>query len=412
MFQQLKTEFTQQQAAISEWWMNNAIDKEHGGFYGAVNNHNQPIKNTSKGVIQHSRILWYFSEAAKHTGNTKERQMADYAFEYFFPVFYDNTHGGVIWEVDCQGKPSNTRKQIYAQAFAIYAFTAYYRLTHSSQALHASKAIFDNIERVAWDKLHQGYFEAFDQRWDAISDVRLSERDPNWPKSMNTHLHIMEAYTALFEILPEASVANALERLIELIITRFVTPGGHLNSFFDHHWIDKSNTISYGHDIECSWLLQRAAEVLGDFSLLECTRKIALKIAANTLRIAVDNLGGISEGYTVSSNIKHEDHVWWVQAEALVGFLNAYEISQDPSYWQAFVELWKFTRKFQIDSERGEWFWHATLDTPSSKENLKSGFWKGPYHNGRAMLEICERLDRCAAKPYSIDNLFKGNLTL
>lgn len=390
---ELKTAFKREQTAISHWWMTYATDHENGGFYGAIDNNNKAIVDANKGAIQNARILWYFSEAAKQTGCIDEYHTAQRTYRYFIDVFLDKTYGGVIWEVNAKGHIINGRKQVYAQAFAIYALTAYYALTNDEHAIRIAEGIFTLIEDNAVDAMHGGYFEAFDQQWQPIDDLRLSSRDPNWPKTMNTHLHIMEAYTTLYQLCPTKRIASALEQLVDLLLTRFVSDDNQLRCFFDIDWNDMSDTVSYGHNIECSWLLWRAVSVLNAPELQTRVKTKVIAIAQACAERGIGQHGGILDGYNFVTGKYINERIWWVQAEAMVGFLNAYELTKDKIYWDAFESVWRFTRRHQIDTKYGEWRWLSKLDTATDVEYQKSCFWKGPYHNGRAMIEIYRRLN-------------------
>lgn len=387
-------EFSGELAAISAWWLKNSVDSVNGGFYGAIDNKNRVTPNASKGVIQNARILWYFSEAAHYTGDPNEREMAQRAYQYFKNHFVDKDHGGVIWELDYLGNPSNTRKQIYAQAFAIYALSAYFQLTKDKESRDIALAIFDYIEHHGYDPKDFGYLEAFDRYWQPIDDFRLSAKDINCQKTMNTHLHIMEAYTALYFAKPNIKIKNALNNLIDLFFNHFIKPDHHLGCFFDNQWNDLSHSQSYGHDIEFSWLLCKAAEAVNCADVKDRCYKLAISITNNCIDQGTSDHGGLIDGFDFKTNSPLPEFVWWVQAEALVGYLNAYSITGHQAHLNAFIRTWAFIKQHHIDKHYGEWRWLSSLDSSTRFDDHKCGFWKGPYHNGRSMIEVCRRLTK------------------
>jgi mannobiose 2-epimerase len=207
----LQQEFRAELIAIADWWAAHTVDHEQGGFYGEIDAQNQPVKHASKGIILNARILWFFSEVAQEVDNPVYRNCATRAYDYVIAHFFDNAHGGVYWELNAAGVPINTKKQVYAQAFTIYALCAYYQLTRDQQALARALECFNLVERYAIDHAHEGYLEAFTREWGVIDDLRLSEKDLNYPKSQNTHLHILEAYTTLYQAHPSAEVKAAVQ---------------------------------------------------------------------------------------------------------------------------------------------------------------------------------------------------------
>lgn len=383
-----------ERTAISDWWLEHTQDRQHDGFVGGIDHRNRVLRQANKGIIQNTRILWYFSEAARFTAREDEAQAAARAFRYLQARFVDSEHGGVFWELNPQGDLVNGRKQIYAQAFAIYALSAFYRLTQNPQALDLARALFDRIERFGRDHQYGGYLEAFSREWKPIEDQRLSDKDLNWPKTMNTHLHLLEAYTGLYQAARDPRVAEALRGLIETFQRFFIADNGHLRSFLSLDWQDKSDTVSYGHDIECSWLLWEAGRVLEDANLTDLLKPLVLKIAQTCLHEGVGEHGEVMDGYNFVTGERLTERVWWIQAEAMVGFLNAFELSREPAYFAAFERVWEFVCTYQKDSEYGEWRWLSSLDASRRFDDHKVGFWKGPYHNGRSMIEVCQRLER------------------
>jgi mannobiose 2-epimerase len=391
----LQLEFRQELIAIADWWLKHTVDHEFGGFYGEVSANNSPVTNASKGIILNSRILWFFSEVALEVDNPEYRKAAKRAYEYIINFFFDKEHGGVYWELDSRGNAINTKKQVYAQAFTIYALTAYYKLTHDEQALAHALNCFELLESKTIDREREGYLEAFTRTWGTIDDLRLSEKDLNFPKSQNTHLHVLEAYTTLHLIHPTEAINKALRYNIELFDKYMIDKNTyHLRMFLDNDWKDHSPGYTYGHDIEASWLIAKALESLDDKSYTQTLMPTLIKIAEVTLSEGVGAHGQVIDAYDFTTKTQLPDIVWWVQAEALVGFLFAYSESQDAKYLHAAECMWEFIKKYQIDKKNGEWFWLSTLDKPQTDPYYKVGFWKCPYHNGRAMMEASRYLTK------------------
>jgi mannobiose 2-epimerase len=379
---------------IADWWMAHSIDSLHGGFVGEIDAKSNPVISANKGIILNARILWFFSEAAKEFKNAQYAEVAERAYGYLMQYFDDGIHGGVCWELDYQGQCINSKKQSYAQAFAIYGLSAYYRLTGDKRALAKALHYFDLLEQHAVDLQHGGYFEAFTQDWRPVDDMRLSDKDLNYPKSMNTHLHIIEAYTALYAVSGKPQVAAALESLLLVFEQHIVLkPSLHLSLFQSHDWQDCSPAFSFGHDIECSWLLWEAVEVLNQPQISAQFRPLVLKMATVCLEQAIGERGQVCDQLTFADQKIHQDSFWWVQAEAIIGFLQAFQLSGLPKFKQAAEKVWQFTQEQHIDREYGEWSWLALCDQPSKDSTYKAGFWKGPYHNGRAMM-VAARLLR------------------
>lgn len=376
---------------ILPYWMNNTIDNEHGGFVGRIDGHEHLHEKAGKGSVLNARILWIFSAAYLSFKNPEYLINADRAFSYLSNQFIDKEHGGVFWMLDYKGNPIETKKQIYAQAFVIYGFSAYYNVTKNKKALEVAIALFHLIEKHAFDNEENGYFEAYDEQWNLLDDLRLSEKDANEKKTMNTHLHILEAYTSLYEIWKDEFLRKQLKNLIQLFIDRFVTEDFRLCLFFDEHWHSKSNEISFGHDIEGSWLLQESAEILGDNGLIANTKKLSVSMANAVMHKGIDQDGGLMNEAN-SDGITDTDKHWWPQAEAIVGFVNAWKNSSDSNYLQSANKVWEFTKNNMIDDENGEWWFRVNkMGQPYLQED-KVGPWKCPYHNGRACLEILKRL--------------------
>lgn len=394
-FAPLQQEFRAELIAIADWWAAHAVDHEQGGFYGEIKADNTPVKNASKGIILNARILWFFSEAAQEVDNPVYCTCAVRAYDYLLAHFIDKKKGGVYWELDATAVPINTKKQVYAQAFTIYALCAYYQLTGDSQALAHALECFNLVEQHAIDHKHEGYLEAFTRDWGVIDDLRLSEKDLNYPKSQNTHLHILEAYTTLYQAHPAPEVKAALKYNIQLFDKYMIDRNTHhLRMFMDLEWKDFSPGYTYGHDIEASWLIAQALESLGDKAYAAELTPTLIKIAQVTVDEAIGAQGQVIDSYDFSTRETNQDTVWWVQAEALVGFLYAYATTGEEQFYRAAENCWNFIKTYQIDHKNGEWFWLSTLNQKNTDSFYKVGFWKCPYHNGRAMMEAIRYLQK------------------
>jgi mannobiose 2-epimerase len=377
---------------IAPFWMKYARDEEHGGFRGLITNDLRADEYADKGIILNSRILWTFSRAYSLYQDKAFRQAASRAFAYLTEHFIDHRNGGVFWTVDYQGLPQDRKKRVYAQAFALYALTEFYSATRKQEALAQAFEIFNLLEIYCRDKEHDGYFETFEDDWTLASDQRLSEVDMDEKKSMNTHLHIMEAYATLSRALDDTEVKERLRAVINIFLTRIIHPRDfYLQMFFDENWACKSSHRSFGHDIEASWLLCEAAEVLGEAEVLEHVRAVALKMAQSVYENGLDADGSLlyeMDGGRITDGDKH----WWTEAEAVVGFVNAYQLGGGEHFLEAARGTWDFIKRHIIDKEHGEWFWKTSQAGTPSPDMPKLSQWKCPYHNGRMCFEINRRL--------------------
>lgn len=375
---------------ILPYWIEKLVDEEYGGFFGRLDGKEQLHRLANKGAVLNMRILWTFSAAYRIFKNPQYEIIAKRTYDYINKYFIDSEFGGVYWELDYEGNPINTKKQVYAQGFALYGFSEYYRATGNLEALEKAKEFFHLIEKHK-DHVNGGYFEAFGRDWMPISDVRLSDKDANESKSMNTHLHILEPYTNLLRVWKSEELMMAQKDLINIFQDKVLNKKNcHLNLFFDDTWNVKSSTISYGHDIEASWLLLEAAEVLGDNKLLIEIKKLALKIADTTSEgISPDG----SMIYEKDKDHSDEERHWWVQAEGILGFMYVYKLSDNDIYKHRADHLWKYIQEYIVDKDCGEWYWSRKPDGTVNRIDDKAGFWKCPYHNSRMCMEMIENFD-------------------
>jgi mannobiose 2-epimerase len=378
---------------ILPFWANRMVDLQHGGFYGRMSGRGQLDVMAEKGGILNARILWTFSAAYTALQHESYLTTARYAHGYILKKFFDAEFGGTYWKIGYNGLPTDTKKQIYSQAFFTYALAAYYQASGDISGLNQAVMLYKLIEEKSFDHDKNGYMEAYSRDWNLLDDMRLSEKDDNEKKTTNTHLHILEAYTCLFQVWKDKDLAASLRNLLQIFLDKIIDQETkHLRLFFDESWNSKSMLVSYGHDIEAAWLLYEAARVLGDPGLLAAVRDacIALSIAA------VEGLqedGSIA--YEKDENGRMDlDRHWWTQAETVVGLMNTYELTGDRLYFTKAFLCWNYIMENLTDPARGEWYWSIKANGTANMNDDKAGFWKCPYHNARACMEIMKRCER------------------
>lgn len=382
---------------VLPFWLEHAVAPQPPYLVGSLTNDLVVDPSAERGMLLATRVLWAFSAAFLRYGEPPYAKLADVAFEELQTRFWDAAHGGYRWAIHADGSTSRDRKQIYGQAFAIYALAEYAAGTGRPEPLSRAIQLFELVEQHARDHGQRGYFEAFDAGWAPLEDLRLSEIDQNDPKSQNTHLHVMEAYAALLRRWPDPRLRAALADLIDVMITKILRPDGHLGLFFGAGWELRSDRVSYGHDIEAAWLLNDAAAVVGDAELAGRVRAASLRLAELTLAEGVDADGGVyNEGGP--GGLTNTNKEWWPQAEAVVGFLDAYQQSGDEKFLAAALRTWDFIERRLIDRDHGEWFRGVSRDGRLLERELKVSFWKCPYHNARAALEATRRLRALAGR--------------
>lgn len=374
---------------ILKFWTSRMTDPA-GGFYSRMDGEGRLCPDDPRGAILNARILWTFASAYRVTGEESWLEAAKHAKEYIEAHFVDREFGGIYWSLTPSGEPLDTKKQYYAIAFAVYGMAEYYRACGDESALKTAIELYRSIEEHSYDAVDGGYLEASTRNWQPIGDMRLSEKDQNDAKTMNTHLHILEAYTGLYRVWKDETLGLRLKELIEIFLDRMTASSGHLLLFFDEKWNLHGDMVSYGHDIEASWLLCEAAEVLGDEALLERTRKVCVRIAEAAME-GFSRTGGMIYEYDPAKGHRDADRHWWVQAETVVGCRNMYALTGDLKWLEAEVAAWAFI-KDNIICPDGEWYWSRREDGSANTADDRAGFWKCPYHNGRMCLEMIERL--------------------
>jgi len=375
---------------ILPFWMN-LQDKEHGGMYGEVNYELQVNPRADKGGVITSRFLWTFSAAYRVTANLEYLRVAHHMYLFLKNHFVDEQDKGLYWMVDYKGVPIDQRKHIYNQAFGIYALTEYYRVTNDEEALELAKELYRFIELKGFDEETNAYGEEFDRSWKVVPNELLSENGIIADVTTNTHLHILEAYTNLYKVWPSEEVKSRIENIVHIFYTNIYDSNlKRLRVFFDKKWNSLLDLTSFGHDIEASWLLNEALQTI------KCEKQeysqMVIEIAYHIAATAVQGDGSLinEEG----TNHLDKTRVWWVQAEAAVGFYNAFQLTNDPYFLDKSKQVWSYIKQYVIDQRpNGEWFWSVEEDGTPTIRNIGDA-WKGSYHNGRFCLELMERVSK------------------
>lgn len=392
---------------ILPYWEKYARDPVNKGFYGKIDNDNKQFGDESRSIVMTARFLWSFSAAARLSKNAAYLEMADYAYDVICNQYWDKENEGVYWSVTYDGKPCVVKKQVYGEAFCCYGLSEYAAAVSelrgdeltSKNALSKAVRLFELLDEYALDKKLGGYVEARAVNWDITDDWILSPVDMNCPKSMNTNLHVMEAWTTLLRELkhfcPDQAITSlvsaSLSNLITVTVERIFQRDNHLALFFDMEWNRLDSEISYGHDIEASWLLWEALEVLGDEVLLEKYRGLVVDVAQTALVQGFDQENGCMEN-KLDGDERDRTRVWWNQAEAIVGFFNAYQLTQNKEFLDACKKEGSWILNHQMDKIGGDWWNEIDADGKPRLQADKGGNWKTSYHNGRACMELIRRL--------------------
>ena len=373
---------------ILPFWMNR-VQNPAGGFYGRIDGNGKLHPEAPRGGILNARILWTFSAAYRVLGNPEYLQTALRARDQILGPFWDSDFGGTYWSLDCEGRPLETKKQIYSIAFAIYGLSELYRASGDELALQKAVELYQVIEEHSLDPVCGGYFEAFRRDWSPIEDMRLSDKDQNDAKTMNTHLHILEGYASLYRVWKDKGLESSLRKLIEIFLDRIILPNGHLALFFDADWNCTSHVVSYGHDIECSWLLAEDAEVLGDDALIEKVNEVCSRMAEAAVQ-GWTPLGGMAYEKDLKDGKVDADRHWWVQAENVVGCVWQWKRSGKTKWLDCAKTQLRYIEDNLLAPD-GEWYWSRRADGSINTEDDRAGFWKCPYHNGRMCMELMDK---------------------
>ncbi len=364
-------------------------DEEFGGFYGFMDTDLKLDKKAVKGCILNSRILWFFSNAWAVLQDESLKEYADHAFDFMKKYCYDEERGGVYWSVTYDGKPEDTTKHTYNQAFAIYALSSYYDISGNEEALVLAKKLRDVVEEKCFDEV--GYKEALDIDFNPAENDKLSENGVMADRTMNTLLHVFEAYTELYRVTKDEIAAGKLRWMMDLVAEKIYNPTLHRQEvFFDNHYTSLIDLHSYGHDIETAWLVDRGAQVLGDEAYIAKMAPITADLEQNVYKLAYSENSFKNE---CERGVDNETRVWWVQAEAVVGFYNGWQ--KDPSkthYLDAAENIWEFIKEHVVDKRPGsEWFSEVDVKGVPRMEKPILEPWKCPYHNGRMCMEMIKR---------------------
>lgn len=374
---------------ILAYWEKYSVDVENGGFYGAVDVDNVPIGQADKGLILNSRILWTFSAAYQMDAKPVYKKLADRAFNYLNTYFWDAKNKGAYWSVKSSGIPSDTHKQVYAEGFMIYAFAEYYKISKNPQALEKAKIIYQVLQTECKDQKNGGYFEAYDATWRPIQDNTITQGIVDQKKSMNTHLHLIEAFANLYQVYPDKKLKAEIETILAIFHEKIIVNGKTQTLFFTDDWTPRSEAVSFGHDIESAWLLLETAETIKNPMWIKKMKTLAINMAIEAEN-GIDPKDGGMWNEKNQGHINTEKH-WWPQAEAMVGYFNAFQLTGNKKFYDLSMGSWSFI-KSELKSPTGEWYWGIDEGKEPMIRNGKIGPWKGPYHNGRACLEILKRI--------------------
>jgi mannobiose 2-epimerase len=373
------------------YWSSKMIDTLNGGFYGRVDFNEKIYPDAEKGGILNARILWTFSSAYRVMHDSSYLRLATRARDYIMNYFIDREYGGGYRTVKSNGEPGDTRKHILTESYFIYALAEYYRATGDKEALSEAIKIFETIEKYALDRESNGYFEVFTRDWKRSPDQLLAEKSPKDEKTMISHLHLVEAYAGLYRVWPDERMEERLRNILEVFDDKVVDKKSfHTIYFLDKDWNATTQIDSYGHDIEASWLIVEAARLLKDPELTGHVEKLSQKIADAAAE------GLMKDGSLLTEKDRSTGHLktvrsWWEQAETIVGYLNAFELTGDEKYLDRSVKCWNYTKQHFVDKKNGGWY-SLVLETGEPSRSDKANYWTCPYHNGRMCMEVIERV--------------------
>ncbi len=377
---------------ILAYWLG-LQDQSHGGFYCYADFNGNIDTRHNKSVLLHTRILWSFSSAYRVFKESRYLTAARHCFDFLVNHAVDTRFGGIYWMLDEFGEVVDSQKHVYNQGFAIYALAEFYRASGEGAALELAWDLFRQMESAAYDNRFGGYIEAFDRQWNPIANHLVCDTTEELlaDKSMNTHLHILEAYTNLHRAQATEAVENRIQDLLILFKEKIINASLHFGLFFNRDWTCISKDVSYGHDIEGTWLLDDAAHCLNDRQLAKEIYALTSRMAEVTLREGRDQDGAVFNEMRHGSLVD-TDRIWWVQAEAMVGFYNAHQKQPGNGFLRASEACWKVINDSIIDDQNGEWHWRIRRNGQPYEQDPKVEPWKCPYHNSRACLEVYTRL--------------------
>ena len=368
---------------ILQYWL--TLQDPQGGFYGEVLSDGTVLHDAPRGEILNARIIWSFAAAYEVLRKPEYLEAAEYAKDYFLKHFCDHKYGGVYWSVDADGNKLDDKKQLYSQGFAIYGLSELYRVNHDEDALEEAVNLFHVVEKYFADHENGGYIEALARDFSPLEDMSLSAHDINADKTMNSHLHILEAYANLYTVWPDKELKKAVESLLDIVGTKVMAPDGHLQLYFRRDWSVMPGGVSYGHDIETSWLALECAMTLNDPAVVERVRPWAVKMAH------AGNEGLLPDGsmrYEKLLDGTYDDsRQWWVEAETVVGNLWLWKYHKEAAGLDRAIACWNYIQNHLVRPD-GEWHWAILPDGSPDLSQPRAGFWKCPYHNTRMCLEV------------------------
>ena len=380
---------------ILPFWVETAPDRTRGGFHGWISNDNSVDEKAPKGLVMHARLLWAFSAVLRFRDRREYREAADRALSFLMERLADPVHGGFWWRTDAAGKPTYRTKGVHGQALALYGLCeALGRpggISGRDRIIREADRQFELLECHARDSAGGGYREVLTEDWKPHPDGRLSSADIPCFNSMNTNLHVLEAYGSYCRVRRSPEAEEALGSLLRWFISSIYDPKRrHLTLYLDRHGRTMKDVDSYGHDIEAAWLLREGVRVLGDGDLEAEMEPVLAALADSVCSDGFsDDSGGLD--YERDGAHRNTDRHWWVQAEALVGFRDRWEVDGEGKWLEAARRTWRYIEDSISDKRNGEWLWGRTADG-KTLEKEKGGLWKTPYHNGRACMELMERI--------------------
>ena len=378
---------------ILPWWIEHDVDEEHGGFYGAVTNDNAPVPHATRFITLNARLVWTFSAAYRVMGNPEYKKMADRAYNYFIKYFWDDEYNAANNRVDEFGDPVSKQRYIYGEAFAIYGLSEYARAMGCNEALEYARKLVASLEKHVYDPVYKGYFESCKPDWTHDPWTRGVNRLPTDEKTMNNHLHLIEAYTCLLRTDKSDFMQNKVREHLYVMLNKIVDHDIHHYFYFQaRDWKPTTQEISFGHDIEGTWLMMETAEVLGEPEAMRYTKDTCMNMA----RACYEQGFRKEDGAMLSEYDPVTGHsspflYWWEQNEAVVGFLNAWEVTGEEKYLDASLKCFEFAREHFVDHENGGWFARLSLDGKTVLSTDKVNDYTCPYHNSRMCMEIIER---------------------
>ena len=371
-------------SCILPYWLK--LKDPKGGFYGEVSAEGTVFYDAPRGVILNARLIWSFAAAYAALKDTQYLVAAVHARDWFLDHFCDHKYGGVYWSVTAEGERLDTKKQLYAQGFAIYALSELYKVTGDDEALKNAVNLYKVVESHFADTVNGGYIEALSRDFSPLEDMSLSAHDINADKTMNSHLHVLEAYSNLYQVWPDETLKTRVEALLSLTGERVMGADGHLQLYFKRDWTVLPGAVSYGHDIETSWLALEAAFALHDADVVHRVRPWARRVGT------AGNEGLLPDGsmrYEKLPDGQYDDsRQWWVQAESVVGNLWLWKYHADAEALERALSAWNYIREHLVDTLSGEWWWAILPNGSRDLSQPKAGFWKCPYHNTRMCLQV------------------------